>query len=164
MVDMILDALKLQPSESAGVAMIALLVLYTLDGVTSTDDVPGNTPREWILRIAGWRSRGFWRRDNRERARAAGEWGAAFAVAQLLPLTGAIVPFMAGVLLGHFFHPAGLVPPVESGLAWISGLALTIGVGTWWQARRQQRVGAEAGAALVLVGIICGMVLWPVGA
>lgn len=157
MVDAIIDWLSLEAHESAVVVLCAVLVLYAFDLIAAIDGVPGNTPREWVLRLAGWSGAG--RPVSRTQGRTWLRW---------VPVTGAVVPFMLGVLLGHFFHPAGWRPALgeslASGLGWVALMALVVGATTRWWAGRGSRLGPRGGTALVLWGVIAGAVLWPVGA
>ena len=83
----VLTALSLTPRQAEWIGATALVVIVLLDVFASGDDVPGNTPREWLLRLTQWGSPFKW-----------------------LWITGALVPFGLGCLAGHFFYPWSSAP------------------------------------------------------
>jgi hypothetical protein len=154
-------SLSLSPEQARTVGVWALLLLITLDLLASADEVPFNSPRDWVLWLTQWRSRGLWKEQNRQTLARAGRRRAAFLPLNYLPLTGAWVPFMCAVLLGHFFHP-GLGPLVGPGgflgLGISLGMALAISVATYFA---RLGVGPRVVFWLVPAGLVCGVVVWP---
>ena len=81
-----------------------------------------------------------------------------------LPLTGAFIPFMCAVLLGHFFHP-GLEPVVGPG--GLVGLWISLAMGLVWSMFTYfLRVGWGAKIVFLIAvsGLVCGVLVWPVSA
>lgn len=164
MVTDMLAALSLSPGAAAWIGGMALVLIVALDVFASGDDVEGNTPREWLLRLTQWRSMGFWDRQNREAAKAAGSWNAWLAPFNAVPITGAIVPFGLACVTGHFFHPWS-APPL--GIAGFRGLFLATGLGLAFSFVTYTGPFGIRGERLTpiaaLLGLVAGVLLWPVG-
>ncbi len=164
---MVVDALgflSLTPEDARVVGTVAIVIFLVLDVLASQDDVPGNTPREWLVRLMLWRSLGFWNTDNRAKARASGGVSPLLVPFQYLPMTGAPVPFLFVALVGHFFHPWSS-PPVEVGdwgLVLVLGLGFAIGVATYVSGAKRRR-GELLVVWIAAAGLAAGMFLWPVG-
>ncbi len=160
---LVVDTLfTLSPEQSGAVGVLALLVIVILDVLSAADDVPFNSPRDWLLWLTQWRSLGLWRRSNRKRVRGAGKNRLLWVPFHYFPLTGAFVPFMVAVLLGHFFHP-GLDPVLGPG--GLTGLGISLGVGlalsvyTYFSA---SGFGRRNVFLITIGGLMCGAMLWPV--
>lgn len=138
MVTDLLTALALTPGQARFVGALALFLIVALDVFASGDDVPGNTPREWLRRLTQSRSPLKW-------------------------ITGALVPFSLGCLTGHFFHPW---PDSPLGIAGFLGLGLAAVLGLAFSALTGYRSSRIRSGALVfvaaLLGIVAGVLLWPV--
>ena len=138
--DWIPDWLLLTPEEAAVIAAVALVLIIVLDVYASEDNVPNNTPRELVLRLAKWKS-----------SRA------------YFPITGAFVPFGVATLVGHFFHPWSDSGPMGNdfpGLGAILAIAVLLSVVTWVFDRHIP--GKKWVVGLALLGLVAGVVLWPV--
>ena len=140
--DWVPDWLLLTPGQAAGWAAFFLVLLIILDLYAKGDKIADNTPRELILKLAKWRtSPGY------------------------LPFTGAFAPFAVAVLVGHFFHPwsgAGPLGDEFPGL-WavlIMAFALAFLTGVF----DPQIEGKKRVFVIAILGLIAGVVFWPVGA
>ena len=138
--DWVPDWLLLTPAAAAVIAAVALVLLIILDVYASGDEIPNNTPRELILKLAKWKGR-------------------------RVPITGAFAPFVVAALVGHFFHPWSDVGPLGDdfpGLGSVVGVAVVLAIMTWvFDARIE---GKKWVVGLALLGLVAGVVLWPVGA
>jgi len=140
--DWVPDWLLLTPEAAAQIAAFFLVLFIIIDLYASDDKIPGNTPRELLLRLAKWKSS-----------------------RRYVPLTGAFAPFGVEALVGHFFHPWSGVGPFGSDFP---GLLAILGVGgllaylTW---RFESPIkGGKWVVRIALLGLVAGAVLWPVGA
>jgi hypothetical protein len=154
--------LSLTQGQARVVGAWALLLIVALDLLASSDDVPFNTPRDWLLWLSQWKSLWLWRETNRRRAREAGRRWAPFSPVNYLPLTGAGIPFMCAALLGHFFHPdldplIGRGGFVGLGLCLAGGAVLSLV--TYFT---KPGTGQRTVFLVALVGLIWGAVVWPV--
>lgn len=154
----LIDVLALSPNQALAVGVWAFLGVVALDLAASTDNVPHNTPRDWIISMTQWRSRRLWPWAKHNDAVSIWQRLMPFNYG---PFSGAAVPFAFGALVGHFFHP-GLEPWRQdhpSGLAIVSGLAATVSVLGYFG-----RLGKAANTVFVLAatGLVAGAVLWPV--
>lgn len=131
------DWLLVTPQESAVIAAVALVLIVVLDVFASEDN-----PRELVLRLAKWKSSRTY-----------------------VPITGAFVPFGAATLVGHFFHPWSDSGPMGNdfpGLVAVFLIGVLLSVVTWVFDRRI--TGKKWVVGLALLGLVAGVVLWPVGA
>ena len=162
MVSDLLAALSLTPEQAQWIGATALVVVVVLDIVASGDDLPENTPREWLLRLTQWRSRSFWRRENRRQAWAAGQWRQLLVPFNWLPMSGAIVAYAIACLLGHFFHPWPR-PPLSVdgflGLGVAAAMGVVISVVTFFRPFGIR--GERWTPTIALVGLAVGVFLWP---
>ena len=134
------DWLLLTPEAAAGIAAFFLVLIIILDVYASEDEIPNNTPRELILKLTKWKG-------------------------SRLPFTGAFAPFAVAALVGHFFHPWRDVGPLGDdfpGLGAVLGVAGVLAIMTWFF--DPQIEGKKWVVGIALLGLIAGVVLWPVGA
>lgn len=137
--DWIPDFLLLTPKAAGAIAAGVLMLFIALDVYASSDEVPGNTPREVTVAWTRWVGR-LW----------------------FVPLTGAPVPFGLGVLLGHWFHP-GATPHFAQGFAGLGvilGMAVALSVLTGLAGMKVDRSRAWL---VLLLGVVSGPMLWPSG-
>lgn len=134
-----MEFLSLDPDDARTVGALVLLGILLLDLVASVDEVPGNTPREWIIRLTQWKSR----------------W-------KFLPLTGAIIPFMFGVLVGHFFHPWEQPPLGIDGYLGLAMVFVMGGLVSWTTYYRPSGRGVPPVFLIAVLGGVAGLFLWPV--
>ena len=157
-----LDFLSLTPEQARSVGGLAILLVGALDLLASSDNVPFNTPRDWLLWLTQWRSAGYWDAASRARAAKAGRRWSRYAPFNYLPITGAIVPFIMAVLVGHFFHP-GFGPVLGPGGFVELAICLALGVGvSVFTYFRLLGPGRTMVFGLVVSGLICGVAIWPV--
>jgi hypothetical protein len=138
MVASLWSLLSLSPATARIVAASALVILFVLDVIASGDDTPGNTPRELVLKLSQGRRRAF---------------------------CGAAVPFMVGVLIGHFFHPWG-EKPFDWGwanLLLVLVLGALLGFLHGWKVPIAGPRGARRCGWLGLAGVAAGVLVWPSG-
>ena len=153
--------LSLSPEQARAVGGWALLGVVVLDVLASSDEVPFNTPRDWLLWLTQWRSLGLWSKQNRDMVRRARRHWAPFLPINYLPLTGAAVPFMCAALIGHFFHP-GLEPVIGPGgfaglgISLVAALSLSVATYFW------KPGGSTAVFWIALGGLVGGAIVWPV--
>ena len=154
--------LSLTPEQARVVGAWALVLVVTLDLLASSDDVPFNTPRDWLLWLSQWKSLGLWRKERRTAARKGGRRWAPFSPLHYLPMTGAGVPFMCAALVGHFFHP-GLGPLSGTGgfvgLNICLGAAAALSVVTYFT---KPGTGERMLLLVVAAGLVLGALVWPV--
>ncbi len=140
--DWVPDWLLLTPEAAAAIAAFFLVLIIILDVYASGDEIPNNTPRELLLKLAKWKSS-----------------------RRYIPITGAFTPFAIGALVGHFFHPWDAVGPLGvdfPGLGAVLGIALVLAIMTWILDPRID--GKKWVVPLAVLGLAAGVVLWPVGA
>lgn len=160
LVNTIIDVLSLSPGQARTVGVWAFLAVVALDLAASADNIPLNTPRDWIVSLTQWRSHGLW--SGADPTAELSIWQRLMPF-NYLPMTGAAVPFAFGTLAGHFFHPdIGILvgPGGLRGLLIVSVLAALVSVATYYG--RSGR-GPNAVFPLATVGLIAGGALWPVG-
>jgi hypothetical protein len=154
--------LSLTPEQARVVGAWALVLVVILDLLASSDDVPFNTPRDWLLWLSQWKSLGLWCKERRRAATKGGRRWAPFSPLHYLPVTGAGVPFMCAVLVGHFFHP-GLGPLLGPGgfvgLASCLGAAAVLSAVTYFT---KPGTGQRLLFVVALVGVVWGALAWPV--
>lgn len=157
-----LALLSLSPEQARVVGWWAIVLVIALDLLASSDNVPFNTPRDWLLYLTQWKSLGLWKREVREKVKIYGRRWARFIPFNYVPMTGAIVPFMFAVLIGHFFHP-GLDPLIGPGGFTGMGISLAIGLAvsvlTYF---KKLGMGRDIVFAVAAVGLVCGVLIWPV--
>lgn len=150
MIPSLFELFSISPRVAGIVAASALTALVVLDIYATGDRTPHNTPRQIVVGWTAWSGRIFG-----------------------IPLTGAPIPFVLGVLLGHWFHP-GNAPRITcgfAGLAVVAGIAviLTVATGVLGTADRSdgdRTVGwqsARWSGPLAAVGTLAGVLFWPVG-
>jgi hypothetical protein len=135
----IIAALSLSTEQARLIGGYALGVLVVLDAFASTDTVPHNSPRDFIVWLAQWRGP---------------RW---------LPLTGAWVPFMVAALIGHFFHPGWGALRGAGGFPGLGLCAIIAGVLSIASSFTPGKIGSRTVSLIALAGILCGVTLWPVG-
>ena len=164
MVADVFEILSLTTDQARVVGATALVVIFVLDVLASADDVAGNTPREWIIRLTQWRSLWFWNAANQQRAKEAGEWNVWLVPLNYLPMTGAVVPFLCAALIGHFFHPWS-TPPIDLGWWGLGSIGLLCGavsVVTFFMGGEEEKRGERLVAWIAALGLVAGVFLWPV--
>ena len=138
--DWVPDWLLLTPEAAAGIGAFVLVFIIVLDVYASGDKIDNNTPRELTLRLTKWKG-------------------------SRLPITGAFVPFGVATLVGHFFHPWSDSGPLGDdfpGLLVVLGIGVGLGILTW--VFDPQIEGKKWVVGLALLGLVVGVLLWPVGA
>lgn len=154
--------LSLTPIQAQTVGFYAIVIIVMLDLIASSDLVPLNTPRDWILWLTQWKSLGLWNPSAREKVKRFGRTSSRYNPFNYLPVTGAFIPFMLAVLIGHFFHP-GLDPFIGPG--GFAGMGITVAIGvvvavmTYFDCLGQGRIIIFAISA---AGLVCGALVWPV--
>lgn len=137
----LMSLLSLSPNQARSWAGAAFVALFVLDILASEDDVPGNTPREWLLRMTRWRSPTKW-----------------------LPLTGAAIPFAFGGLIGHFFHPwIGAPVGVAGSQGMFAFLVIGAGVSVLTYFRPGRRGARHPVFFIAVLGLATTVLLWPAG-
>ncbi len=140
--DWVPDWLLLTPEAAAAIAAVFLVLIIILDVYASGDEIPNNTPRELLLKLAKWKSSRLY-----------------------LPITGAFAPFAIAAMVGHFFHPWPPVGPLGAdfpGLGAVLGIGVVLAIVTW--IFDPQIDGKKWVVPLAVLGLVAGVVLWPVGA
>lgn len=157
----ILKFLSLTPEQARVVGTWAIVIVVTLDVIASSDDVPFNTPREWLLWLTQWKSLGLWSKAKRKAAREAGRKWSLLLPVNYLPMTGAGIPFMCAVLVGHFFHP-GFDPLIGPGgfvgLVVCLAVAIAVSVVTYFT---KPGSGERVVFLVAVAGLVCGVLVWP---
>lgn len=154
--------ISLTPEQARIVGAWAIVLVLALDLIASSDNVPFNTPRDWLLWLTQWKSLWLWSEVKRRAVREVGWKWAPRMPLNYLPMTGAGIPFMFAALLGHFFHP-GLGPLIGPGgfvgLGVCLIAAITISVVTYFIKFFK---GEHMVFWIALAGFVFGVLIWPV--
>lgn len=154
--------LSLTPEQARIVGTWAIVLLVVLDVIASSDQVPFNTPRDWLLWLTQWKSARLWSKAERKTAKKDGRKWAPLVPMNYLPMTGAGIPFMVAALVGHFFHP-GIGPLIGPGgfvgLGLSLAVAIALSVVTFFTNKAK---GERVLFGITVAGLFFGIVVWPV--
>lgn|GEM_PF-5714224 len=153
---------SLTPEQARIVGTWAIVLLVALDVIASSDQVPFNTPRDWLLWLTQWKSLGLWNKAKRKAVIKAGRKWAPLVPVNYLPMTGAGIPFMIAALVGHFFHP-GIGPLIGPGgflgLGLCLAVAMALSVVTYFTNKGK---GERMLFGITVAGLFFGILVWPV--
>jgi hypothetical protein len=77
-------------------------------------------------------------------------------------LSGSVVPYALGVLMGHFYHPPGVERILPLGGYWNLGVVVIIGVIFSIANRFMGFLKSKDVLYIAIFGLIIGSVIWPV--